>query len=280
MNILVIGGSRNIGYYAALRFLDAGHNVTFLLRNPSAFDSDATVKKHVESGLANLVKGDALIKSDVQNAWAASAKKAEGGVVDALIFTVGAVSSQAKFSITQGVVISPPNLVTQALLNALATLPSPHIKILTISSTGITRASKASLPLPIRALYAYLIASPHRDKLGAERLISHVAGLEWDVAEYGEVAEDVLDKEGKWKETEGLPAPGTVQNVLVVRPATLTDGECLADKAVGTQKSPYRVSEKDFKTWTVSRKDVGHLVFDAVVNRWDELRSKRINVGY
>ncbi|KAG6832854.1 hypothetical protein H0H87_012786 [Tephrocybe sp. NHM501043] len=249
MNILVIGGSRNIGYYAALRLL------------------------------ATLVKGDALIKADVHNAWAASARKVEG-VVDALIFTVGAVSSQTKFSIARGAVISPPNLVTQALLNALATLPSPHIKIITITSTGLTRTSKASLPFPIRALYAYVVASPHRDKLCAERLISHVGGLEWNVDEYGEIAKDVLDKDGKWKEMEGLPGPGTVQDALIVRPATLTDGECLADKTVGTDRRPYRVSEGDFKSWTVSRKDVGHFVFDAVVNRWEELRCKRINVGY
>ncbi|KAG6905959.1 hypothetical protein DXG01_016683 [Tephrocybe rancida] len=278
MNILVVGGSRNIGYYSAVRFLEAGHTVTFLLRNLTVFDEDATIQKFTKSGLAHLIKGDALIKDDVRHAWTSSASKVESGIVDVLLFTVGAVSSQANFHLIKGVVISPPNLVTHALLNVLSTLPSLLVKIVTISSTGITRTSRASLPLPIRALYAYLIAAPHRDKIGAERLVSHVAGWEWDAKEYGEVAEDVLDKDGKWKETEGLPTPGTAKDVLVVRPALLTDGECLADKTPG--KAPYRTSSEDFKAWTISRRDVAHFVVEAVLHHWDEFRGQRINLGY
>ncbi|KAG6829202.1 hypothetical protein H0H92_005331 [Tricholoma furcatifolium] len=295
MNILVIGGSRNIGYYSALRFLEAGHTVTFLLRSLTAFDSDESVQKFIKSKSAHLVQGDALVKDDVQRAWTSAAANSQSGIVDLLLFSVGrsllktfpytmltsakgAGPSQGKFHLTKGIIMTPPDLVTHALLNVLSTLPSTQTKIITISSTGITRTSKAALPIPIKLLYSYLIAAPHRDKCGAERVVSHVAGWNWDSKEYGEVGEDILDDAGKWK--DGLPASGSIQDILVIRPGFLTDGESLADKKKKASGAPYRVSTDDFTAWTVSRKDVSHFVFDAASHRWDELRGKIVNIGY
>ncbi|KAG6861167.1 hypothetical protein C0991_011701, partial [Blastosporella zonata] len=88
MNILVIGGSRNIGYYASMRFLEAGHTVTFLLRNLNAFDKDEKIHKYLAANKAHLTKGDALVRDDVQHAWTTAASNSESGVVDLLLFTV------------------------------------------------------------------------------------------------------------------------------------------------------------------------------------------------
>lgn len=131
-------------------------------------------------------------------------------------------------------------------------------------------------------LYSYLLAAPHRDKCGVERLAAHVTGWSWDGKDFGELGEDILDSAGKWKETPGLPAPGSLKDVLVVRPALLTDGECMAEGVSGQpdSKAPYRVSEEEFTSWTVSRKDVAHFIFDVVMNHWDEFGGKRINIGY
>jgi len=104
LNILAIGGSRNIGYYSAVRFLGmyllqprhylcvtdflqaSGSTVTFLLRSPSVFDQDEAIQGYVGSGQAHLLKGDALVRDDVQCAWDHAAK---AGDVDLLLFTVG-----------------------------------------------------------------------------------------------------------------------------------------------------------------------------------------------
>ena len=104
LDILSIGASRNIGYLSSIRFLgeyvlfcdicsifirtslDAGATVTFLLRTPSVFDEDATIQKYIKSGKAQLLKGDALVESDVKRAWGEAAKYQS---VDLLIFTVG-----------------------------------------------------------------------------------------------------------------------------------------------------------------------------------------------
>ncbi|KAG6906644.1 hypothetical protein DXG01_012819 [Tephrocybe rancida] len=275
MNILVIGGSRNIGYYASLRFLEAGQTVTFLLRNLNVFDKDEKIQSYIAAKKAFLVKGDALARSDVQHAWASAAANSASGVVDLLLFTVGGTP---KFKVLEGFVISPPDLVTHSLLNALSTLPSPSTKVITISSTGLTHSSHAALPLALKPVYAYLLASPHRDKVGAERLVSHLAGWPWKSAEDGEPVDEVLDSEGRWKDTEGLPPAGSLSDsILVIRPALLTDGECLAEKK---PKKSYRVSEEELGGWTVSRRDVAHFVADAALNKWDELKGKRVSIAY
>ncbi|KAG6844434.1 hypothetical protein H0H87_006975 [Tephrocybe sp. NHM501043] len=276
MNILIIGGSRNIGYYASLRFLEAGHTVTFLLRNLSTFDNDNKIQNFITTKKAYLTKGDALVRDDVKQAWAIAAGNADSGLVDLLLFTVGGVP---KFKLREGFVISPPDLVTRSLLNALSTLPSPYPKIITISSTGLTHSSHAALPLPLKPLYGYLLASPHRDKVGAERLVSHLAGWKWNSNEDGEPAEEVLDTAGRWKSTEGLPPANSLgDNVLIIRPALLTDGECLAEKKDG--KRTYRVSEDELGGWTVSRQDVAHFVADTALNRWGEFKGKRVSIAY
>jgi hypothetical protein len=103
-NVLVLGGSRNIGYHAALRLLGgflssryglllmpiimvaAGATVTFLLRSTSVFDNDEVVQGYIKSGTARLIKGDGLIKDDVKRAWEESGRDRP---VDTVVFTVG-----------------------------------------------------------------------------------------------------------------------------------------------------------------------------------------------
>lgn len=113
--------------------------------------------------------------------------------------------------------------------------------------------------------------------MGAERLISYCAGWEWNTKDDGEPGEELMGAD--WTSRPGLPAPASLHRVLVVRPALLTDGECLADKP-GRKGPPYRASEQDLGGWTVSRKDVAHFIADTILNRWEEFENKCIRVGY
>ncbi|KAG7442514.1 uncharacterized protein BT62DRAFT_973755 [Guyanagaster necrorhizus] len=270
-NVLVIGGSRNIGYYSALRLLAAGSTVTFLLRSPSVFDGDAKVQEYVKSGKAFLVQGDALKQSDVQSVWDEASKH---GSVDVVLFTVGGTP---KFHPLKGFVITPENLVTQCFLNLICIVPHTATpKIVAISSTGLTHESHASLPLLLKPLYGYLLAVPHKDKMGMERVIAYCAGWDWNTKDDGEPSEKIMGS--AWREREGLPAAGSVKNIMVVRPALLTDGACRAD---GSDKPAYRVSDKEIQGgYTVSRKDVAHFVVDAVSNRWNDFADKTITIVY
>ena len=81
-----------------------------------------------------------------------------------------------------------------------------------------------------------------------------------------------------WQERAGLPASGLLKDAMVVRPAVLNDGECVAES--GKAGPPYRVAEGHVKGWSVSRKDVAHFIFDAVTNRWDEYGKKQVSIAY
>lgn len=137
----------------------------------------------------------------------------------------------------------------------------------------MTHRGHVDLPIPIKALYS-LIDVPHKDKLGAERAVAYCTGWKWDD---GEQKDEIMGE--RWREREGLPAPGTLRGMLVVRPALLTDGDCQADK----KKNAYRVKEGDTElrgVYTISRKDVAHFIADAVLHRWDEFSDKAVNIGY
>ncbi|KAL0565411.1 hypothetical protein V5O48_016613 [Marasmius crinis-equi] len=272
VNVYSLGGSKHIGYFAALRLLDAGYTFTFLLRNPSALQNDQAMSKHIAARKVFLVKGDALVKSDVENGWNVAGKH---GPVDLMIFSVG---GRPSLHITRGFVLDPPNLVTQCLLNAITTIPKNQSqpKIVAISSNGLTKTSHETLPCLLKPYYAYLLANPHQDKVGLERVLHHVAGWKWNSEDDGEPEESILSPD--WTtQTPGLPDPGSLKQTLVVRPALLTDGECQADRK---GEMGYKLSEGDLGGWTVSRRDVAHFVADAVLNKWEQYVDKIISISY
>jgi NAD(P)-dependent dehydrogenase (short-subunit alcohol dehydrogenase family) len=96
MNILLIGASKNIGYYSALRLLSKGHTCVFLLRNTSVFDADSDIQRHVKEGSARLIKGDALVPEDVRRLWEVTLGVGVG--IDYVLFTLGGLASKIRCS--------------------------------------------------------------------------------------------------------------------------------------------------------------------------------------
>ncbi|KAF9077518.1 hypothetical protein BDP27DRAFT_472482 [Rhodocollybia butyracea] len=211
-----------------------------------------------------------MVQSDVKHAWDQASTR---GDVDLLLFTLGGLPG---FSLTKGVYQSPANLVTESLLNALCTMPtqvSPP-KLVVVSSTGITHSSHAALPLPLKAFYGQILAAPHKDKFGVERVVAHCAGWKWDD---GEPSDEIIGK--GWLRREGLPTKGTLKESLLIKAALLTDRECKAEK--GGKKPGYRVKEQQLDgAWTVSRKDVAHFIATAVLSRWNEFSDKCVSIAY
>lgn len=270
LKVLTIGGSRNIGYYSSMRLLNSGATVTFLLRSPTAFANDQAIQTFVTSGKARLVQGDALVKEDVQRAWTEAGKGDDNRPVDLLVFTVGGTP---QFKLTQGFVISP-NLVTQALLNCLETLPTPTPKIVTISSTGLTRSSHKNLPLLLKLFYRYFLQVPHKDKCGAEEVLAHCTGWPWD--KHDSAGPNILGD--GWERR--VPTHGWLKSLVVIRPALLTDGSCRADKTT-SGKDAYRVRVGDVEGgWTISRKGVAHFLVEAITKHWDNWEGKCVSIAY
>lgn len=230
------------------------------------------------------------MREDMQRAWDA-AREGSDAPVDFCVFTVGQYyvvliggdiqthsaccysGGFPSFKLTRGFVISPPNLVTQSMFNVIATMPkSARLpKLIAITSAGLTKKSHAQLPLAWKLMYSYLIAQPHLDKLGTERVISHCAGWKWAEKE---PSQEILAQ--GWDKDEGLPAAGTFKDVLVLRPLFLTDGACKAEKG-GT----YRAQEQGIPgAYTISRKDVAHFLVEQGVKHWEEWRGKTVTIAY
>lgn len=119
----------------------------------------------------------------------------------------------------------------------------------------------------------------HADKCGAEEVLAHCAGWEWETED--SPGTEVLS--GDWKANADLPGAGTLKNVVVLRPALLTDGACRADtfESSSSSEGPYKAEEGDLAgRWTVSRKDVAHFLVEKVVRDWDEWKGKRVSIAY
>ncbi|KZT63071.1 hypothetical protein DAEQUDRAFT_770956 [Daedalea quercina L-15889] len=277
MNVYAIGASRNIGYHAARRLLAKGATVTFLLRSPSVFDNNEQIQLYIRAGTARLVQGDALKPEDVKRGWE-EAQRAKNGAVDLVLCSVGGTPS---FHLTKGAVIDPQDLCTHSVRNLVATMPVPlripaaQPRIIAISSTGLTRASHAQLPLLFKPLYSYALRAPHQDKLAMERVLAHCAGWEWD-----DEAPNAEILPPTWTAEPGVPTFGELKHVAIIRPAMLTSGACKADTTKSGQ-APYRVRDVDLAdAYTVSREDVAHFLVEGLLSDWDKWEGKRVHIAY
>ncbi|TCD71853.1 hypothetical protein EIP91_003196 [Steccherinum ochraceum] len=276
LNVYAIGASRNIGYFCSLRLLAKGATITFLLRNTSILESDEAIRPYITSGHARLVKGDAMNASDVANGWR-HAQFDGARPVDVLLSTVGGLPH---FSLSKGVYMDPPNLVTTSVLNILSTFPADSQptppKIITVSSIGLTPAEHKKLPLLLKPLYGSLLAAPHEDKLGSERVALEAAGMQWPRSN-PEPREGIMP--AGWKNT--LQKSGVVfPELTIIKPALLTDGACKGDKPKAG-KAAYQVSEQVIGNgYTISRKDIAHFIAEVLLEDWAKYGGKTLNVAY
>lgn len=135
-----------------------------------------------------------------------------------------------------------------------STAPSTRPKLIVISSNGLDKRSHSLLPLALKPLYGWVLRGPHEDKIGLEKNVLTAAG---------------------WAEGEGGGWLGA-QNLVVIRPALLTTGECLGDK----KADAYRAGEELKGAWTVSRADVGHFVVEKVLADWNNWAGKGWVISY
>ena len=220
------------------------------------------MKPYIESGKATLVKGNAMSFDDVSAAWKTASSQ---GTVDLVLFTVG--GTQGSFSITKGVVMTPHNVCTEAILatqRAIVQSGAPVPKFVVMSSTGLTRQSKAVMPLLLRPLYGWALHLAHEDKRGLEAVIHHGIGIPY---EEGETPGEAILPAG-WKES--LPAAGWAKHSVIIRASLLTSGEVTGK---------YRAAVGDFKSWKVTRKDVAHFIAEELLVNWDKYDGNIVTVG-
>lgn len=135
-----------------------------------------------------------------------------------------------------------------------STTPATRPKLITITSNGLDDQSHSALPGPMRALYSWGLKSPHADKVNQEKVVKRAAG--WDGEGEGWLGE---------------------KNVVIVRPAFLTSGECKADRK---KREAYKTGHQLEKVWIISRTDVAHFIAEKVATNWDEWAGKGWVVSY
>ena len=196
-------------------------------------------------------------------------------------------------TLTQGFVIDPPDLCTRAMLCVLSTIPESLAttpRIVGITSIGVTHDSHESLPMLFKPFYSAMLAAPHRDKIGYEKILGHISGKlnSWGYApdsnpDGDELPGGILPK--GWKKLPGLPQPGSLPRVVALRPAFLVGDDCKADEFAAKDKKknkePYRVSEGDLRhPYTISRKDVAHFIAEGLIPEWDKWEGKCVSIAY
>jgi len=223
------------------------------------------MKPYVDSGLAELVQGDALSSSDMTRAWTQAAL---GGPVDVIQFTLG--STEASFSFTKGFTINPPDLCTAALLNTLATFPNPAStsppRLIITSAFGVTKATHKALSLSMRTFYS-TIKGPHDDKMGMETICGYSAG--WTPAANEHKPSEKILPAG-WDER--LPQKGWLKHAVILRPAFYTDGK---------MTGKYRVGDDTLSgVYIISRRDVAHFIVTDLLANWEKYDGKGVSIAY
>ena len=176
-------------------------------------------------------------------------------------------------------IISPPDLVTHAILNVLMTLPTPYPRIVAVTSTGLTKQSHKELPMGMRAMYGYLLRSPHADKQGVETVLARAAGTTVDSTMAP--PEGILP--AGWDSDPAFPAQGAVHDdLIIIRPAFLTDGPCLSETK-GPSVVRTRV-EADLLVkggYTISRQDVAYFIAERVLgSEWEQWKGKGVAIAH
>jgi hypothetical protein len=169
--------------------------------------------------------------------------------------------------------MNPPDVCSVSIINVIRSVVatnSPTPKLVVLSSTALTRASKAAAPFLIRILYTYLLDVPHADKRGLEAVVYHALGKPYETGETP--GDDILPAGWKDQIPEGCFAKhANGGGCVVIRAALLTDG---------AERGRYRAQPGDFGTWRVSRRDVGHFVAEDLLENWSKFEGGVVTIGY
>ena len=124
-------------------------------------------------------------------------------------------------------------------------------RLIVISSNGIGAQGHADLPWCLKPVYGWLLKEPHADKEEMERQINTCAGIQHvDFNPNGE-------------------NKGILDNVIIVRPALLTNGE-----KKGTQ-----AGNRLLGAWTISRKDVAEFIVSECVQKDSRWRGSGVTIA-
>jgi len=246
-HLAFFGATGGCALNALIHSLAAGHICTALARTPAKLTALlATAAARTEKLT--------IVAGDIDDADAVAATLS--GATTTVLFGVGGTPAFSPNPLTCFVTLNDPTICERGITQVLAALRASGQRPLlcVISTTGLD--DNRDLPLAMRPLYKALKV-PHRDKKKMEELVVRAAN-------------------------EGVLAAH-----VVVRPALLTDGEQTDKLRAGyrgrakTGGNAWGDVEGEAVGYTVSRKDVGHWIFQEVVQgRGGEWKGHTVSLAY
>jgi putative NADH-flavin reductase len=156
MRIAVFGATGGTGLQVVKQALEAGHQVTALVRDPARLDI-------AHASLA-VVAGSVLDAAPVQQTLQGA---------DAVVVSLGNTANNPEYIVSQG---------TQVILDAISALGGPQ-RMVVVSSLGVGE-SKDQVPFAFKMLMKTALRKPMEDKERQEALVK-ASGLDWTIVRPG-----------------------------------------------------------------------------------------------
>ncbi|KAE8212565.1 hypothetical protein CF319_g5481 [Tilletia indica] len=271
MKYVLLGATRGCGLQVLLQLLksqdEQGHELFTLSRNKDAliktlkendYEFDTASKDPTSKNKLHIFVGDALKSESVQELF-----NTAGHDIDVIFFSLGGTLTfhSNPFKVPD---LNPPSICEKGTDILLETLSAHHQvtppKLVVISSNGLGKDGHSKLPFGLKTMYGWMLANPHADKEKMEKALHYNAGLpSVDFNPDGEA-----------------PATGALlKNLIIVRPALLTDGPVTAK---------YRSGEGYIrKAYSIRRADVGHFIYVQCLSRGadnGQWHNKSVSIAY
>jgi putative NADH-flavin reductase len=190
LNLLLFGATRNTGYHFMQQALDAGHQVTAIVRNPAAFDF-----KHPN---LKVVKGDALQIQTFEN---------EVTGKDAVVSSLGVTNIK-----------EPTTLVSAGVANMMEAMRKKGVnRIICVSAMALDTNSKTGIFLTLASkVVQWVLKEPYKDSRRMEAELKS-STLNWTIVRAPRLKNKPLT--GKYRVAIGdhLSVPMTIGRADVAR---------------------------------------------------------------
>ncbi|KAF7551935.1 hypothetical protein G7Z17_g4671 [Cylindrodendrum hubeiense] len=184
--IAFFGASAGVGNSALKHTLAAGHQCIALLRTPSKLTGTMSPESNPN---LRVVQGDVKNAADVIQCLT----KADGNLVDEIVFTVGAVPDFSKMSLGDPVVCRTG---MAAVLESLAKLRAGGATgrplLIGVSTTGMSRFGR-DFPLLLIPVYHWALKAAHQDKGAMENSMAE-SGEDFTVVRASLLVNGATDK--------------------------------------------------------------------------------------
>lgn len=212
MQILILGATGRTGTQVVLEALQRGHNVTALVRTPSALDELTSELPDSQKANLTLVKGSPLSNADVANAITNASSSAGPNTKLAVLSALNSRRTSENPWAAPHPTDSPPRMMADSIANVLSVLSNTTAgwaekpKVVYVSAIGVGKSSP-NAHWVLRTLIGHSnVKLTYEDHDAAEAELREAGeGVKWVVLRPGRLTEGDDKKQAKvWPAEKGM----------------------------------------------------------------------------